>query len=152
MSIPKKIVDSTINQFKELIEKARQFTEDNNFTVSDRARSSSKKLEVKIEETHTWTKGTILIMGDSILSQIREGKLCEKGTIKVRSFPVDKFDNFYHYAIPLINKKPDRVVLHMGANNAPHCTPEKMVDQILELKISSCRNFQTVRSLFMLQR
>ena len=75
-----------------------------------------------------------MIMGDSILSQIREDKLCKKGTIKVRCFPGAKFEDFYHYAIPLINKKPDRIVLHMGTNNAPYCTPEKMVDQILELK------------------
>ena len=33
-----------------------------------------------------------------------------------------------------MNKKPDGIVLHMGANNAPYCMPEKMVDQILGLK------------------
>ena len=69
-----------------------------------RGRSSSKKSEVKIEETHIWKKGTTLIMGDSIVSQIRKGKFCKKGTIKVRSFPGAKFDDFYHYAILLINK------------------------------------------------
>ena len=75
-----------------------------------------------------------MIMGDSILSQIREDKLCKKGTIKVRCFPGAKFEDFYHYTIPLINKKPDRIVLHVGTNNTPYCTPEKMVDQILGLK------------------
>ena len=73
-------------------------------------------------------------MVDSILSQIREDKLYKKVTIKVRYFPGAKFEDFYHYAIPLINKKPDRIVLHMGTNNAPYCTPEKMVDQILGIK------------------
>ena len=73
-------------------------------------------------------------MGYSILSQIREDKLCEKGTIKVQCFPGAKFDDFHHYAIPLVNKKPDCIVLHMGTNNAPYCTQEKMVDQILGLK------------------
>ena len=81
------------------------------------AHSSSKKPEGKVEETHTWRKGTTLIMGDSILSQIREDKLCKKGTIKVRCFPGAKFEDFYHYTIPLINKKPDRIVLHVGTNN-----------------------------------
>ena len=75
-----------------------------------------------------------MIMGDSILSQIREDKLFKKVTIKVRCFPGAKFEDFYHYAIPLISKKPDRIVLHMGTNNAPYSTPEKMVDQILGLK------------------
>ena len=36
-------IDSTIDQFKVLIEKARQFNVDNDFTVKDRAHSSSKK-------------------------------------------------------------------------------------------------------------
>ena len=127
-------IDCTIDQFKALIEKARKFTVDNDFTVKDRAHSSTKKSEDKVEETHTWRKGTTLIMGDSILSQTREDKLCKKGTIKVRYFPGAKFEDFYHYAFPLINKKPDCMVLLMGTNNAPYCTPEKMVDQILGLK------------------
>ena len=73
-------------------------------------------------------------MGDSILYQIREDKLCKKDTIKVRCFPGAKFEDFYHCTIRLIDKKPDRIVLHVGTNNAPYCTPEKMVDQILGLK------------------
>ena len=124
-------IDSTIDQFKALIEKARKFTVDNDFTVKDRAYCSSKIWEDKVKETHTWRKGTTLIMGDSILSQIREDKLCKKGTIKVHCFPDAKFEDFYHYAILFINKKPDRIVLHMGTNNAQNCTPE---DQILGLK------------------
>ena len=55
-------------------------------------------------------------MGDFILSQIREEKLCKKGTIKVRCFPGAKFEDFYHYAIPLINKKPDRIQI-LGLKN-----------------------------------
>ena len=81
-------------------------------------------------------------MGDSILSQIREDKLCKKGTIKVRCFPGAKLHDFYHYAIPFINKKPDQIDLHMGTSNSPYCTPEKVVDQILGLiifqKLPSC--------------
>ena len=36
--------------------------------------------------------------------------------------------------IPLISKKPDRIVLDMGTNNAPYCTPQIMVGQTLGLK------------------
>ena len=112
-------IDSTIDQFKALIEKARTFTICNDFTVQDRAHSSSKKSEGKVEETDTWRKGTTLIVCDSIMSQLREDKLCKKGTIKVQFFPGATFEDLYHYAIPLINKKPHRIVLHMGTNNAP---------------------------------
>ena len=90
-------------------------------------------------------------MGDSILPQIRGDKLYEKGTIKVRFFPGTKFDDFYRCTIPLVNKKPDRIVLHMRTNNARYCTPDKMIDQRLRLKNLSCRDFQLVR-LFLFQR
>ena len=46
-------IDSTINQFKALMEKARKFTEDSDFTANDRTHSSSKKSEDKVEETQT---------------------------------------------------------------------------------------------------
>ena len=75
-----------------------------------------------------------MIMDDSIMSKIREDKLCKKGAIKVRCFPGAKFEDFYHCAIPLINKKPDRIVLLIGTKNGPYCTPEKKADQILGLK------------------
>ena len=112
-----------------------------------------KKSEDILEKIHTCKKGTTLIKGDSILAQIREDKLCKKGTIKVRCFPGAKFDGFYHYAISLLNKKPNSIVLHMGTNNAPYCTPEKIVDQILGLKncilqtLPSCEIFISTPTL-----
>ena len=47
------------------------------------AHSKSKKSEVIVEKNDTWKKGATLIMGDSILTKIREDKLCKKGAIKV---------------------------------------------------------------------
>ena len=84
-----------------------------------------------------------MILGDSILSLICENKLGKKGTIKVRRFPGVRFDVFCHYAITLINKNPDRIVLHTGTNNARYYTPEKMVDQILGLKNFILQKLQT---------
>ena len=146
-----KIIDSTTDQFKALMDKARKFTENNYFKVNNIAHPSLKKLKDIVKETHTWKKNTTLIMGDSILPQIRGDKLYEKGTIKVRFFPGTKFDDFYRCTIPLVNKKPDRIVLHMRTNNARYCTPDKMIDQRLRLKNLSCRDFQLVR-LFLFQR
>ena len=83
-----------------------------------------------VEETHIWNKGITLIMGDYILSQIHENKLYKKGTMKVRCFPGAKFDDFYHYAIPLINKNPDRIVLHMGTNRENGCPPCEIIQPI----------------------
>lgn len=68
---------------------------------------------------------------DSFLSQIQKGKLWRKGSIKAQYFPNEKFDDFYHYAIPLVSKNPDQIVLHIETKSAPYWTPapEKMFDQ-----------------------
>ena len=52
-------------------------------------------------------------MDDSVRFQIRKDKLCKEGTIKVRYFPGAKFDDFYDYAMPFIDRKPDQRVLGM---------------------------------------
>ena len=57
------------------------------FIFIDRALSSLKKAEDKVEETHTWKKDITLIMSHSILSHIRKDKLYKKNIITVRCFP-----------------------------------------------------------------
>ena len=52
-------------------------------------------------------------MDDSVRFQIRKDKLCKESTIKVRYFPGAKFDDFYDYAMPFIDRKPDQRVLGM---------------------------------------
>ena len=99
-------IDSTIDQFKALIEKARKFAEIMTLQ-STTAHSSSKKSEDKVEETHIWKKDTTLVMGDSSLSQVRQDMLSKKGTIKVGCFPGANLMT-YHYAIPLINEKSEK--------------------------------------------
>ena len=38
------------------------------------------------------------------------------------------------FIIPHLRKCPDKIVLHVGTNNAPHATPEEMFDAIEDLK------------------
>ena len=132
------IIDSTIEQFKSLIEKARTFTEVMTSQSMTEYFPVEKKNKLYSWKNHTGKKVTTLIMTDTILSQKREEKLCKKGTIS--------------FAIPLINNNSD-IGLHMGTNNVPYCTTETMVDQILRLSIFFfCRKSQLVRLLFILQR
>ena len=39
--------------------------------------------------------------------------------IKVRYFPGAKIKDMYHYVIPLLEKKPENMILHLGTNDAP---------------------------------
>ena len=67
------------------------------------------------QEAHTWKRGTVLIMGDSMLYGIDE----KNDTVKVCCFPgttISELQKFY--VQPLISKKPSKVILHVGTNDA----------------------------------
>ena len=81
--------------------------------------------------------GTTLIMGDSTVSGLLEKKMsqnrkCPK-TVKIRFFPGAKIKDMFHYAIPLLEKKPNYVILHVGTNDTPYKAGSGISNEILEL-------------------
>ena len=88
---------------------------------------SKTKLEVSnktnIPDNNTdaeeWKPGTSLIVGDSMVTGLREGKLSRNRKVKVRFFPGAKLKDFYYYLVLLLKKKPDNIILHLGTNDAP---------------------------------
>ena len=83
----------------------------------------------------TWKKGTTLIMGDSILSGLREYKMSRRKAIKVRTLPGVTVNDMKFFAVPLLKKKPDKVIIHVGTNDAPHFTPDEMFKNKKELHL-----------------
>ena len=70
---------------------------------------------------------TIVIVGDSIISAIIEEKINKKDRpVKVRNFLVATVADMEHYLIPVIQKQPDNVVLHVGTNDAKNL-PSRVV-------------------------
>ena len=62
---------------------------------------------------------TIVIVGDSIISVVIEERINKKDRpVKVRNFLVATVADMEHYLIPVIQKQPDNVVLHVGTNDA----------------------------------
>ena len=53
----------------------------------------------------------------------------------------------YHYAIPLVEKKPENIILHLGTNDAPYKSDTDILKDLIELKdfilekSPSCKNF-----------
>ena len=39
-----------------------------------------------------------------------------------------------HYSVPLLMKQPQRIILHIGTNDAPFLTPENMFKKLKELR------------------
>ena len=76
-------------------------------------------------------------MGDSMLYGIDEKKLSKNGFVKVRCFPGSTISDLQsHYMQPLISKKPSKVVVHVGTNDASTkgATADKIIDALLDLK------------------
>ena len=70
---------------------------------------------------------TIVIVGDSIISVVIEERINKKdGPVKVRNFLVATVADMEHYLIPVIQKQPDNVVLHVGTNDAKNL-PSRVV-------------------------
>ena len=83
-----------------------------------------------------WKPGTTLIIGDSMVSGIQEGLLSKNGSVKVRSFPGAIIHDMYNFIAPLMDRKPDRVIIHVGTNDIVYDkTAEEIFSEILQLKL-----------------
>ena len=86
------------------------------------------------ENNEEWRKGTTLILEDSTISGLIEKKMSRNRKIKVRYFPGAKIKDMYHYAIPLLEKKPENIILHLGTNDAPYKSDTDILKDLIELK------------------
>ena len=54
--------------------------------------------------------------------------------VKVWYFSGANIKDMYHYAISLLEKKPENVILHFGTNDAPHKSDTDILKDLIELK------------------
>ena len=59
-------------------------------------------------------------------------KLCFQ-SVKIRCFSKCTIDDMYFNLIPLLRKKPDALVLHVGTNNLSNETSFQIYDKLLNL-------------------
>ena len=78
-----------------------------------------------------WPRGTTLIVGDSMLGGIEESRMGPRR--KVRSFPGATIADMHQYLIPLLRKKPSRLVAHVGTNDASFSDAKTIADDLLNL-------------------
>ena len=75
------------------------------------------------------------MIGDSMLEGSDERKMLSKRVVKVRKFLAANTDDMYHYLMPLIQRQPDNVILHVGINNASSCNSSEIVNNILKIRL-----------------
>ena len=123
------------NHRSQNLTESKQSTSSPSKTIAKQHGNGSLKSSDK--EDRVWKKGTVLIMGDSMLHGIDEKKMSKNGFVKVRCFPGSTISDLqWHYMQPLISKKPSTVVIHVGTNDAgiKGATADKIIDKLLELK------------------
>ena len=82
---------------------------------------SHKNDEEKVATSNEyWKNGTTLIMGDSTVSRLMEKKMSRSRKVKIKSFPGAKIKDMFHYAIPLLEKKPLIMSFYMSAQLMHH--------------------------------
>ena len=118
--------DFAIIQMKELIGNVKnlQTTYQDVFNISDtlQSKDTENKCDVLLELNNNtapaWKKGTTLIVGDSILSGLKESKMSQKRLIKVETFPGAAVQDMKFFVVPHLKKKPDNII-YVGTNNVP---------------------------------
>ena len=66
-----------------------------------------------------WPKGTVVIVGDSIMSRMREEFLkTDKHNVKVRFFIGGTIEDMEDNVKPIFQREPYYIILHLGTNNA----------------------------------
>ena len=84
---------------------------------------------------HVWPENTCLIVGDSILNNLKESKLTEKNrVVKVRAFPGSNIQDMFSYIVPLLRKRPSYLILHIGTNDAAYKPVDDILNELIKLK------------------
>ena len=147
-SVPKKRNDNSILEKLEEVKKKKK----NDYYAFKF--SKSDKTSEEICETTTiqgqYPSSTTVTAGDSIINGIREERLSAKyGVVKVCNFPGATTEDMQHNLVPVLERNPCCLILHVGTNNAESCTSREILDKLLQLKTfisKKCPQCQTVFS------
>ena len=101
-----------------------------NYTAVTKGGNMRTPFQEEIKMKHAWPNGTTVITGDSILNNLEEYRLNKRFNVKVRPFPGADVDD-----MPLLQERPDNIILHIGINDTPNKTSTEILNEIAELKL-----------------
>ena len=80
-------------------------------------------------------KPKVIIAGDSIVKNVQGWRLSSKKDVKVQSFSGAKIADMNHHIVPLLERKPDEVILHIGSNDIGDSEEEnaQIADELIKL-------------------
>lgn len=80
-----------------------------------------------------WPKNTVLVASDSIFNNVEEHRLSKKYNVKVRAFSGATVTDMFDYITPLLRKKPDIILLHVGTNDTSFSSADEILKNIEHL-------------------
>ena len=111
------------------------FTEENVVTNNELDDSNLSETEKKkVENYRKRKKKTVLIVGDSMLNGIEESKLSKTRHIRVQPIPGGKIDDIKENLNDLLHEELQKVISHVGTNNAMTDTPKEIFKKLISLK------------------
>ena len=134
--------------------KDKKNTDDNNIEFSQKTAKKTPSVGSNLPEENTanrsvtsqpqsstsstnnqgaWPKNTVLIAGDSMLSNIHENTLSQRYHTKVRCFKGSTIADLYDHLKPLIKKKPAKIILMVGTNDLLNLSAAEMTKSIKSL-------------------
>ena len=124
---------------KPKIKKTRQFSD-------PQARKENINETAETNEEFHWPSVTCAIVGDSMVNGIDEKKLQKHGNVKV-FFSGARINDMNHLLMPIIAKRPDHLILHVGTNDVATNTSIKIIDDLLRLKCNILKQLPNCRVL-----
>ena len=88
-----------------------------NSKTEENIQSSSSKIEEKKEDVKVDGKPTTVIAGDSIVKDVKGWLMSRDKRVKVYSFSGANIEDMEDFLTPIIRRKPDEIILHVGTNN-----------------------------------
>ena len=108
-----------------------KYTQINNYDINKKSNSHEVVDNAAPKaKTKAWSRGTFIVIADSMLSYIDEAHTSRKFNVKVRSFPGAKTDDMYSYLVPLLQKNPDYDIPDVGTNDAADHQSNDIISKI----------------------
>jgi hypothetical protein len=110
-------------------------TVQSNDVSNDQTRDKEKKDDPVGTKTYKSTTSTVSVVGDSMIKHINGYKMSKANTkVRVSSFAGCTTQDMADYIKPIIRKKPNKLVLHVGTNNLKNCeNPTTCAKDIIQL-------------------
>ena len=78
-------------------------------------------------------KGETYIVGDSMVKNLQGNKMSRRRKVKIWTFPGSTTSDMKEYVKPLLKRKPEEIILHVGTNSLRDLDVKACADEIIEL-------------------